>query len=44
MNAQGFSFEFGDVKCRRDGRNLAWNGPRMPDVLRRSGGIQSVCA
>lgn len=44
MNAKDFSFEFGDVKYRRDGSNLDWNGPRMPEILRRSGGIQSVCA
>jgi hypothetical protein len=41
MNVKDFSFEFGDVKHSRDGSNPEL---RMPEILRWSGGIQSVCA
>jgi hypothetical protein len=46
MNATVSSFEFDDVKYRRDGdvSNLDWNGLRMPEILRWSGGIYPVCA
>jgi hypothetical protein len=39
MNAKDFSLEVGDVKYRRGGSNIDWDGLRMPEILRWSGGI-----
>lgn len=39
MNATVSSSKFDDAKYRRNGSNLDWNGLRMPEILRWSGGI-----